>query len=74
MPIVDCVEAHQRGEQPDVSLGELVAGQETLAGEALLMRSWTKPLVPETVKKNLPQFDQSAGEGEAKPAQTAAAQ
>ena len=49
--------------------------QVQLAGEALLMRSWTKPLVPEKVKPNLPQFDQSAGEGDAaKPAQTAAAQ
>jgi hypothetical protein len=47
--------------------------QVQLAGEALLMRSWTKPLVPDKVKPNLPQFDQPAGEGE-KPAQTAAAQ
>ena len=49
--------------------------QVQLAGEALLMRSWTKPLVPEKVKPNLPEFDKSSGEGDAaKPAQTAAAQ
>jgi hypothetical protein len=47
--------------------------QVQLAGEALLMRSWTKPLVPDKVKPNLPLFDQPAGEGE-KPAQTAVAQ
>jgi hypothetical protein len=47
--------------------------QVQLAGEALLMRSWTKPLVPDNVKPNLPEFDKSAGEGD-KPAQTAAAQ
>jgi hypothetical protein len=54
--------------------------QVQLAGEALLMRSWTKSLVPDKVKPNLPEFDKSSGEGDkpadAKPAegQTAAAQ
>ena len=46
--------------------------QVQLAGEALLMRKWTKPLVPDTAKKNLPQFDQPAAGEPA--AQTAAAQ
>ena len=46
--------------------------QVQLNGEVLLMRKWTKPLVPKDAQKNLPQFDEPAAE--AAPAQTAAAQ
>ena len=45
--------------------------QVQLNGESLLFRKWVKPLVPDTVKKNLPQFEAAAEEA---PAQTAAAQ
>jgi hypothetical protein len=45
--------------------------QVQMTGEALLMREWTKPLVPDSVKKHLPQFEEPAKTEEA---QTAAAQ
>ena len=48
--------------------------QVQLTGESLLMREWTKPLVPDTAKKHLPQFEEPAKAEEPPPAETAAAQ
>ena len=49
--------------------------QVQITGESLLMREWTKPLVPEPVKKHLPQFEEPAKPAEEPPpAETAAAQ
>jgi hypothetical protein len=46
--------------------------QVQLNGESLLFRKWVKPLVPDTVKKNLPQFD--TGGDAAETTKTASAQ
>lgn len=48
--------------------------QVQLSGEALLFRKWTKPLVPKSVQKHLPQFEDAAPAPAEPAAETAAAQ